>query len=334
MKRCTNCILPETFPDIEFDEKGVCSICQTFKGKDNFIPSMDKLRVKFEDIIKRSKSNNNHYDGLVAYSGGKDSTYLIYKLKKDYDLNLLAVTFDNGFITPHTFTNMKKVLEKMAVDHIVFKPRYDILKKIYFTSANQQLYPISLLKFGSSVCISCIRMVTSMSLRIAIEKKIPMILLGNSPGQLIQSEDEILYQDNRIPYVLKKSMFKKLADEVGDGIFHYLLLDKEVYKSKPFPFTCSPFPVIGYDEKEIYEAIKTLGWIRPGDVDSCSTNCQLNSYGIVKHCQAHNFHPYDYEMSMLVRLGTISREEALRRVDESDPFVVDLATKIDKTLKK
>lgn len=334
MKRCIKCILPETYPNLEFNDEGLCSICQTFQEKENFIPSMDKLKTKLNDIIQNSKDKQNVYDGLVAYSGGKDSTYLIYKLKKDYDLNLLAVTFDNSFITPQTFKNMKIVLEKMGVDHIVFKPRYDLMKKIYFTSANTQIYPISLLKFGSSVCISCIRMVTSMSLRFAVEKNIPMILLGNSPGQLIQSEDEILYRDNRIPYGLKKSMYKKLAESVGNDIYRYLMLDKESYQSKSFPYTCSPFPIIGYDEKEIYEAIESLGWVRPTDVDSCSSNCQLNSYGIIKHCAAHNFHPYDYEMSMLVRLGTINREEALRRVDTSDPLVVDLSQRIDVTLKK
>jgi len=27
MRRCTRCILPETFPGIEFDEDGVCNYC-------------------------------------------------------------------------------------------------------------------------------------------------------------------------------------------------------------------------------------------------------------------------------------------------------------------
>ena len=334
MKRCKICILPETFPDIKYDDEGVCSICQEFNEKKEFIPSILKLTNKLNELITLSKEKNNHYDALVAYSGGKDSTYLIYKLTKDYNMKLLALTFDNGFITSQTFINMKKVVEKLGIDHIVFKPRYDLTKKIYFTSANTQIYPISLLKFGSSVCISCIRMVTNMSLRYALEKNIPMIMLGNSPGQLIQSEDEILYQDNRIPYSLKKGLFKQLADAVGEEVYYYVMLDKESYKTKPFPYTISPFPLIGYDESEIYKAIESLGWTRPDDVDSCSTNCQLNSYGIVKHCQAHHFHPYDYEMSMLVRLGTITREEALRRVSESDPLLVDLAKRIDDSLRK
>ena len=32
MKTCTQCILPETFPGIKFDDKGVCNHCLSFKG--------------------------------------------------------------------------------------------------------------------------------------------------------------------------------------------------------------------------------------------------------------------------------------------------------------
>ena len=31
LKRCTKCILPETMPFIEFDEKGVCNYCNNYK---------------------------------------------------------------------------------------------------------------------------------------------------------------------------------------------------------------------------------------------------------------------------------------------------------------
>ena len=69
MKICNNCILPETFPGIRFDENGVCNFCREFKGKGS-------------------------YDCLMAYSGGKDSTYTLWILKKKYDLRILALTFD------------------------------------------------------------------------------------------------------------------------------------------------------------------------------------------------------------------------------------------------
>ncbi len=30
-KRCTRCILPETFPGIEFNDQGVCNYCESYE---------------------------------------------------------------------------------------------------------------------------------------------------------------------------------------------------------------------------------------------------------------------------------------------------------------
>lgn len=330
IRRCKTCTLPESFPDISFDADGVCSVCHDIADKKPPVPMQERFRPQLDKIIEESRATSPMYDALVAYSGGKDSTYLTYLLKKKLNLRLLAFTFDNGFISEQSFSNMRKVLQKLSVDHIVFKPSYGLSKKVFTTSANEDIYPISLLKFGSAICISCIRMVTNLSLKTAIEKKIPMIMLGNSPGQQLQSDNEIMYQDNRIPYGLKKGLFKPLAERVGEEVYPYLLLSKDDYKTTPFPYTISPLPILGYDEKEIYREIAELGWKRPTDVDKTSTNCRLNSLGITKHIRRHKFHPYDFEMAMLVRLGKISREEALDRLrssEESSAMIEDELTK-------
>ena len=80
MKRCVKCVLPESFPGIQFDSEGVCSICAGFEKEDTLIPSANKLKAKLDEIIEESKRTSPQYDALVAYSGGKDSTYLIYDL--------------------------------------------------------------------------------------------------------------------------------------------------------------------------------------------------------------------------------------------------------------
>jgi tRNA(Ile)-lysidine synthase TilS/MesJ len=66
----------------------------------------------------------------MCYSGGKDSTYTMDILKKRYGLSILAVTFDNGFIAPAAIDNMRVVVENIGVDHLIFKARFEILKKI------------------------------------------------------------------------------------------------------------------------------------------------------------------------------------------------------------
>ena len=82
MKRCTSCIIPETYPGIEFNSKGICSLCRQTDEKDRFLSSVHKMRRELEKIISEVKARNEKYDALVAFSGGKDSTFLIHILKR------------------------------------------------------------------------------------------------------------------------------------------------------------------------------------------------------------------------------------------------------------
>ena len=333
LKRCVICILPETYPGITFDNHGVCSECVEFSEQGSHTLNMGKLKSKVEAIIAESKSTAPNYDALVAFSGGKDSTYLIYRLQEDYGLKILAFTLDNWFLPEQTFSNINLVLKRLRVDHIIVKPNFDLCRRIFLRSAESDIYQIPLLKHGSSVCVSCIRMVSNLSVRIAIEKRIPTVMLGNSPGQIIRSEHELCYQDNRIPFELKRQLFKPLAEKVGDDVYHYTMLSKEEYKTKPFPYTISILPIIGYDEAEIYRRVEELGWKRPQDVDSCSTNCRLNSLGIVKHCEKLKFHPYESELSMMVRMGSLGRKEALQRIQESSRVSERISVMVERELK-
>ncbi|MEK4043602.1 hypothetical protein NSU18_08040 [Paenibacillus sp. FSL H8-0048] len=327
------CILPETFPEIHFDSEGVCHYCQEAEGQILFSAG-EHIQEKLENIIQVSKAlEGSSYDALVAYSGGKDSTYLIKLLQERYQLSILAVTFDNGFMSETSFQNMRTVLNTLNVDHLIVKPGQGSLNQMFAESCVPHIYPDHLTKFGSGICISCIRMVSTMALRVAIEKHIPMVMLGNSPGQLIQSESELIYQDNKIPFGLRKNLFKPLVEQIGnDSLYDLLMLTPAEYKTKPFPYVINIFPIIGYDENVIYQEIRALGWRKPTDVDPNSTNCKLNSLGIKKHCETYHFHPYDFEMSMLVRQGIISREEALQRVQDPDRKSDELAAEVEEAL--
>jgi hypothetical protein len=90
--------------------------------------------------------------------------------------------------------------------------------------------------------------------------------------------------------------------------------------------------MVGYDEKEIYRVIATLGWTKPDDVDPNSTNCRLNSFGILRHNNIYNFHPYEYEMSQLVRLGSISRDTALDRIEDRNGAAIAVSQQIERDL--
>lgn len=332
MKRCTHCVLPETFPGISFNAGGVCAVCTDFEARAASSATAMRLRQSLEQLLESARASDAQYDAVVAYSGGKDSTYLLYVLKEQFALRPLAVTFDNGFLSAASFTNMRNVVGTINVDHVVLRYRRDRVNAVVLASALSRVYPDHLTKFGSGVCISCIRMVMTASLRTAIEKRVPLVMLGNSPGQVLRSEEELIYQDNRIPYKLRRRLFEKVAGQTGPWVYDSLMLTAKEYATTPFPYFVSPLPILGYDEAEIYRTIEPLGWSKPTDVDPSSTNCRLNAFGIIRHQNLYRFHPYDYEMSQLVRLGSMSREAALEKLTDPRERVAELAGEVERDL--
>jgi hypothetical protein len=284
------------------------------------------------ETIEDCRGKGRRYDAVGAFSGGKDSSFLLYLLQEKFHLRLLAVTLDNGFLSDACSVNMRTVTARLNIDHVIVRYRQDHLNAIFLSSALLPVYPEHLIKFGSGVCISCIRVVMTAVLRTAIEKQVPMVMLGNSPGQVLRSEEELIYQDNKIPFALRRQLFGKLAERTGPWIYDYLMLSAEEFRTNPFPYFISPLPIVGYDESEIHRTIADLGWLKPNDVDPNSTNCRLNAFGIIRHKNLYRFHPYDYELSQLVRLGSISRDEALERIEDPDEKAIGVAEQVEKDL--
>jgi glucosamine--fructose-6-phosphate aminotransferase (isomerizing) len=93
VKRCVLCVLPDHFPGISFDKRGVCSLCLSHKGVS---PLGDQ---KLGELFSANRGDT--YDCLVPISGGRDSCYTLYKISKNFGCNVLAFHYDNGFVHPN-----------------------------------------------------------------------------------------------------------------------------------------------------------------------------------------------------------------------------------------
>ena len=80
MKRCIKCILPEVYPNIAFDNEGVCNYCKE-RQTIQYLGSS-----KLEETLAQFKSSGGKYDCLIPISGGKDSTYVLYQISKVYNM--------------------------------------------------------------------------------------------------------------------------------------------------------------------------------------------------------------------------------------------------------
>jgi len=326
MKICNNCVLPETFPGISFNQNGLCNFCQEFKGREHLEKEKKKYRQKFEELLNKFKDSSS-YDALMAYSGGKDSTYTLSILKEKYNLKVLALTFDNGFLSEQAFKNIREVVENLGMDHIFFKPDFSILKQIFLTGTKEDIFSRKSLDRASTICTSCMGMVKFITLRLALEKKIPFITYGWSPGQAPLSAS--IFKNN--PSMLKQmqnAIKEPLFKTVGEKINPYFLEEKDFQEKKLFPYNISPLAFLEYDEEKIFEKMEKLGWNMPVDTDSNSTNCLLNSFANLVHKERFGFHPYAFELAKLVREGYLQRDEALKRLEQvEDQNTLELVKK-------
>jgi len=313
MRRCARCVLPETFPGISYDDEGVCNFCRSFRGRKRLDRSIEKYRRRFEKLLDEHRRVGG-YDCLMAYSGGKDSTYTLVVLKETYNLSVLALTVDNGFISPRSLDNIRNVVEGLGIDHILYKPRFDILKKIFSEAKKSQMYARKTLERASTICTSCMGLVKFIALRMAIESNIPFIVYGWSPGQAPITAS-IFRNNPSMIRSMQKAIFDPMHEAAGSGLENYFLTEEHFATEGRFPYNISPLAFLEYDEDRIHETITKLGWERPKDTDPNSTNCLLNSYANRIHMESFGYNPYVFELAKLVREGYMDRGEAIERLE-------------------
>ena len=146
--RCTKCVLPETFPFIKFDEKGICNYCHNYKPK-NKPKSLDELHK----LVEPFKKNNGEPDCIVPFSGGRDSTFTLHIVKEKLGMIPLAFTYDWGMVTDLARRNIARVCGKLGVENIIVaadirKKRNNIRKNISAWLKNPSLGMIPLFMAG------------------------------------------------------------------------------------------------------------------------------------------------------------------------------------------
>jgi len=132
LQRCTKCVLPETFPFIEFDQDGVCNYCHHYK-------KMNPLgQEALEKDLQQYRSPDGSTKCVVSFSGGRDSSYGLHTIKKVLGLDPIAFTYDWGVASDLAFRNQKRMLEKLDVKQVLI--RANLQKKREYIKANLEAW--------------------------------------------------------------------------------------------------------------------------------------------------------------------------------------------------
>lgn len=116
---CTKTVMDNIAdPDIKFDENGICNYVDEYyqRFKQRYIPDEQKeeKRIRVVSEIK-AKGKGREYDCIIGVSGGVDSTYTAYLVKK-LGLRPLAVHLDNGWNSELAVSNIEKTLKNLDID--------------------------------------------------------------------------------------------------------------------------------------------------------------------------------------------------------------------------
>jgi N-acetyl sugar amidotransferase len=171
LTRCTKCVTPETQETITFDTQGVCTICRGQEYKQEKIDW--DARKKDLDVLVESYRGKYDYDCLIPYSGGKDSTWTLYYLVKEYGLKPLVVRFDHGFLRPNLEENTKRMQRELGVDFHHFTPNWKVVQKVMLQSFLEK----------GDFCWHCHTGIFSYPMWVAIRYNIPLIFWGEPSAE-------------------------------------------------------------------------------------------------------------------------------------------------------
>ena len=117
-KICKRCIMDTSDPDIVFDQNGHCNHCKRYfhVAGERILPNKE-CQLRLNAIVERIKKSGKgkKYDCLIGVSGGVDSTYVAYIVKK-MGLRPLALHLDNGWDSELAVKNIELTLKKFEID--------------------------------------------------------------------------------------------------------------------------------------------------------------------------------------------------------------------------
>ena len=309
VKKCIKCSCDSTVKHISFDEFGVCSFCNAYDKIKDQLHDYDNLEKLF---LKKIENHNHKYDAAVPFSGGKDSTYLLYKLVKDYKLHVKAFTLDNGFLSDEAKDKIKRIVKELNVEHEFFECDDQILKDMYKYITKKYLSP----------CIACSFLGYAIMINYASRIDAACTIHGRSIPQMLRA-----YQDADFDYYkpfiidgLKEEGLKpeelymnvlnamdKLVDKkLSTRIKNELLSDGFKNGFRPFVAYYLYHP---YNKNEIIDFLyKNTSWRI--DSEEEHFDCTIHHGALyLKNIIARRSHLMP-EVAVMEREGTITCEEA------------------------
>lgn len=288
MKECCQCLNNSAMPYVEIKD-GLCNACRSFPKIKNVLCKCEALERSFLDEVNKCKNSRKKYDAILGVSGGKDSSYVLLKLVTKYNMKVLAVTFDNGYLSELAKENVVRSTETLGGDHIFIVLDKNLLKMAYDTS----------IEINGAPCLGCSQIMYTAIMNEARKRGVDYVFHGRSRRQIFGTYG--LNKGER-PF---SEMYQN--EEYKEALLsHYAYADSE------------PLPYIGYffyhdvtQEEMEKELDMHLGWRQNKNKEEhfdCTYHKEARDMFYHKNKYALDINERNYD----IRMGYISRQEALK----------------------
>jgi len=156
---------------INIDADGICDACRTAERKEREIDWAARER-ELRVLCDRYRSRNGSYDCIVPGSGGKDSFYASHKLRYEYGMHPLTVTWAPHIYTEWGWRNFQRWLGA-GFDNMLFTPNPRAHRLLTRLAIELLFHPFQPFILGQK----------NIAPRVSIERRIPLVFYGESEAE-------------------------------------------------------------------------------------------------------------------------------------------------------
>lgn len=323
-RQCIRCVNDRTVKKITFNADGLCSHCSCYDKYRPMLKDYDRLEQLF--LQKISAPGDYAYDAAVGFSGGKDSTYVLYKLVKEYGLKVKAYTLDNGFMSREAKCKIDRLVHEIGVEHEYVIYGDTLLKQTYHHIVSKYLSP----------CIACSFLGYAAMINYASRINARVGIHGRSTYQMLRGLSDSSTD------VFRPFIDAGLKDGLTDTDALYsdllgkleLLVDKRLARDIQQELLCDAaekgyrdfvayFLYHPYDHREIVDFLeKHTSWRVESEEEHF--DCLIHHGALhLKNLVARRSHLMP-EYSVMINEGILTKQEALSKMNETiDPILAE-----------
>lgn len=275
-----------------------------------------------DNLVNKIKSlgKNKDYDCLLMFSGGKDSSYLLYYLSQVLGLRVVSVTLTHNYLAPETLANIESFAKRYSAKHItVENTSLNYAGKHFLENWINRPDEGSLI----NLCTGCRLGLVELIVETAKKENLNVVVTGHTPFEATD------YRMNLVNFPKEKSGtiffilgyfrlllrnpsllsdFKALKILIKE--FYYHSNRKNIFErngiTRLFPF----YDYLKYDESEIVETLKKLNW-QKASVSAKSywrADCNMNAIRQFFHGYISGYNEQEMYYGKMLKDNLITRE--------------------------